>query len=127
MLGGRAADILLALIEADGAVVDKDTLLRRAWAGRTVEDGARHIKLGPQLANAAKAHTPPPSGTFATIADLDGMVIAGPPEVIIDEIRKYEALGADIFVFDLRARGAEWRACLEEIGTSVLPALRSVA
>ncbi|WP_178134125.1 winged helix-turn-helix domain-containing protein [Vineibacter terrae] len=45
VLGGRAADILLALIEADGAVVDKDALIRRAWAGRTVEDGNLPVQI----------------------------------------------------------------------------------
>jgi hypothetical protein len=52
------------------------------------------------------------------------MVIAGPPDAIADEVRKYERLGADEFVFDLRARSADWRACLDAIGTNVLPLLR---
>jgi TolB-like protein/predicted ATPase/class 3 adenylate cyclase/Flp pilus assembly protein TadD len=37
-LGGRAFDLLLALIEAPGAVVGKDELLRRVWPGRIVEE-----------------------------------------------------------------------------------------
>jgi predicted ATPase/DNA-binding winged helix-turn-helix (wHTH) protein len=37
-LGGRAFDLLLALIEAPGAVVGKDELLRRIWPGRIVEE-----------------------------------------------------------------------------------------
>jgi len=45
VLGGRAADILLALIEADGAVVDKDTLISRAWGGRRVEDGNLPVQI----------------------------------------------------------------------------------
>ncbi|TWS97302.1 winged helix-turn-helix domain-containing protein [Reyranella sp. CPCC 100927] len=45
VLGGRAADILLALIEADGAVVDKDTLISRAWGGRKVEDGNLPVQI----------------------------------------------------------------------------------
>ena len=38
-LGGRAFDILMALIEANGAVVSKDELLNRVWPGRIVEEG----------------------------------------------------------------------------------------
>ena len=38
-LGGRAFDVLLALIEANGAVVGKDELISRAWPGRIVEEG----------------------------------------------------------------------------------------
>src|SRR5215813_11895645 len=37
-LGGRAFDILVVLIEARGAVVSKDELMRRVWPGRIVED-----------------------------------------------------------------------------------------
>src|SRR5271169_4053547 len=35
-LGGRAFDLLLALLEAPGAVVGKDDLLSRIWPGRIV-------------------------------------------------------------------------------------------
>src|SRR5215475_13323640 len=37
-LGGRAFDLLLALIEAPGAMVGKDELLRRIWPGRIVAE-----------------------------------------------------------------------------------------
>ena len=37
-LGGRAFDVLMALIEARGAVVSKDALIERAWPGRIVEE-----------------------------------------------------------------------------------------
>ena len=37
-LGGRAFDILLALIEARGAVVSKNALMARVWPGRVVEE-----------------------------------------------------------------------------------------
>ena len=37
-LGGRAFDLLMALIETSGAVISKDELMRRVWAGRIVEE-----------------------------------------------------------------------------------------
>jgi DNA-binding winged helix-turn-helix (wHTH) protein len=37
-LGGRAFDVLMALIEASGAIVSKDELLSRAWQGRIVDE-----------------------------------------------------------------------------------------
>jgi predicted ATPase/DNA-binding winged helix-turn-helix (wHTH) protein len=37
-LGGRAFDVLIALIEARGAVLSKDALMERVWPGRIVED-----------------------------------------------------------------------------------------
>ena len=36
-LGGRAFDVLMALIEARGAVVRKDALMARVWPGRIIE------------------------------------------------------------------------------------------
>jgi predicted ATPase/DNA-binding winged helix-turn-helix (wHTH) protein len=37
-LGGRAFDVLMALIDASGAVVSKDSLMRRVWPDRVVEE-----------------------------------------------------------------------------------------
>src|SRR5437868_1689061 len=37
-LGGRAFDVLMALIEARGAVLTKDALMARVWPGRIVEE-----------------------------------------------------------------------------------------
>src|SRR5712672_3780416 len=37
-LGGRAFDVLLALIEAAGAPVSKDALMHRVWPDRIVEE-----------------------------------------------------------------------------------------
>jgi predicted ATPase/DNA-binding winged helix-turn-helix (wHTH) protein len=37
-LGGRAYDVLMALIEARGAVIGKDTLMARVWPDRVVEE-----------------------------------------------------------------------------------------
>src|SRR6516162_5278922 len=44
-LGGRAFDVLVALIEANGAVVGKDELIRRVWPGRIVEDNNLHAQI----------------------------------------------------------------------------------
>jgi DNA-binding winged helix-turn-helix (wHTH) protein len=37
-LGGRAFDLLLALIERRGEVLSKDELMRRVWPGLVVEE-----------------------------------------------------------------------------------------
>ena len=37
-LGGRAFDVLIALIEAHGAVVSKSALMARVWPDRIVEE-----------------------------------------------------------------------------------------
>ena len=38
-LGGRAYDVLMVLIEANGAVIGKNELMTRVWPGRIVEEG----------------------------------------------------------------------------------------
>ena len=45
-LGARAFDVLMALIEASGAVVDKNTLMNRVWPDRIVEDNSLSPNLG---------------------------------------------------------------------------------
>ena len=37
-LGGRAFDILMSLVEANGSVIGKDELIRRVWPGRIIEE-----------------------------------------------------------------------------------------
>jgi DNA-binding winged helix-turn-helix (wHTH) protein len=44
-LGGRAFDVLMALIEARGTVLGKDTLMARVWPNRVVEEKNLHAQL----------------------------------------------------------------------------------
>jgi predicted ATPase/DNA-binding winged helix-turn-helix (wHTH) protein len=44
-IGGRAFDLLLALIEAPGAVVSKQALVERVWPGRIVEENNLLIQM----------------------------------------------------------------------------------
>jgi predicted ATPase/DNA-binding winged helix-turn-helix (wHTH) protein len=44
-LGGRAFDVLMALVEAHGSVVSKDELLRRVWPGRIVEESGLLVQI----------------------------------------------------------------------------------
>jgi DNA-binding winged helix-turn-helix (wHTH) protein len=44
-LGGRAYDVLLALIEAHGAVISKESLIARVWAGRIVEENVLQVQI----------------------------------------------------------------------------------
>src|ERR1700719_2687275 len=43
-LGGRSFDVLMALIEASGAVVGKDALMDRVWPNR-VEENSLHVQI----------------------------------------------------------------------------------
>ena len=44
-LGGRAFDVLMALIEASGAVVSKDALIERVWPNRIVEENNLQVQI----------------------------------------------------------------------------------
>jgi predicted ATPase/DNA-binding winged helix-turn-helix (wHTH) protein len=44
-LGGRAFDVLMALIEARGAVVSKEMLMERVWPGRIVEENNLPVQI----------------------------------------------------------------------------------
>src|SRR5437016_11304291 len=44
-LGGRTFDVLMALIEEQGAVVGKDALIERVWPNRIVEESSLHVQI----------------------------------------------------------------------------------
>jgi predicted ATPase/DNA-binding winged helix-turn-helix (wHTH) protein len=44
-LGGRAFDVLMALIEASGVVVSKDTLMEQVWPNRIVEENSLQAQI----------------------------------------------------------------------------------
>src|ERR1700731_4192219 len=44
-LGGRPFDVLMALIEGQGAVVSKDALIGRVWPNRIVEESSLQVQI----------------------------------------------------------------------------------
>src|SRR5262249_3236727 len=44
-LGGPAFDLLVVLLEANGAAVSQDELMSRVWPGRIVEDNNLHAQI----------------------------------------------------------------------------------
>ena len=122
----RARMSLMRRLAADaGRSVPTAAIRSLVSPAATVSDAERMFDLQPLLAKAPKLYMRPESGSFASIRDLDGAVIAGPAEKIIEEVRLYEEEGAEHFVFDLRSRFADWDSLLRFIGEEVLPALRA--
>jgi hypothetical protein len=66
-------------------------------------------------ANKAKFAVKPPSGTFETVEDLEGQLIAGNPD---------EAVGVEHLVFDFRFKFDKWYEQIELLGSEVLPKLK---
>jgi predicted ATPase/DNA-binding winged helix-turn-helix (wHTH) protein len=44
-LGGRTFEVLMALVEGQGAVVSKDALIGRVWPKRIVEESSLHVQI----------------------------------------------------------------------------------
>ncbi len=44
-LGGRALDVLIALLDAGGRLVTKDQLLDRVWSGLEVEENNLQVQV----------------------------------------------------------------------------------
>lgn len=89
--------------------------------GKTVEEAMKHFDLPGMIAEmeTKKMAIPDPKD----IATWDGHVMAGPPDVLVSEVRKWQEAGVQHLVFDLRARFADWDEVLAVIGEEVIPAL----
>ena len=102
---------------------EADTLSTTRWLDRAL-DGLNIEGLLDWANERGKWWVKPPSGTFETAEDLEGSLIAGNPDEVVSEVRKFEAVGVDHLVFDLRLRFDRWFESIELLGTHVLPALR---
>jgi probable F420-dependent oxidoreductase len=91
---------------------------------RTREEALRYLNLDALLAETNARYTPPPSGAFQNADDLDGALFYGPAENIVEGVRRSQEAGVHHFVFDLRARFADFETCLQMLAEDVLPQLR---
>ncbi|HXV81424.1 MAG TPA: LLM class flavin-dependent oxidoreductase [Candidatus Binatia bacterium] len=89
------------------------------------ETALRHVNVKSLISEANKNSTwvKPRSGTFSTMEDIRGLILAGTPEEIVRETQAYHAAGADFTVFDLRFRSSDWYQQIDLLGKEVLPAL----
>lgn len=93
--------------------------------GRTREAALEKVNWQGMLKSAVKTDwVLPDSGAWEGPDDLEGALIAGPPDVIVAESRKYHEAGLEHLVYDLRFRFDDWDECLAILGEEVLPELR---
>jgi alkanesulfonate monooxygenase SsuD/methylene tetrahydromethanopterin reductase-like flavin-dependent oxidoreductase (luciferase family) len=94
---------------------------------RSREEALKDINVPGLLAwaNKAKFAVKPPSGTFETVDDLEGQLIAGNPDEAVEACRKFEAAGVEHLVFDFRFKFDKWFDQIELLGSEVLPKLRA--
>jgi probable F420-dependent oxidoreductase len=113
------------LAEETGKTVPLGGVIPYVVPARTESEAvARYVDLPRTIDEAQRLYMAPPSGRFETLDDLDGAVIAGPPDRIIEWVRAFQAEGAQHFVFDLRLRFADWDEVVHMLGEEVLPELR---
>lgn len=93
--------------------------------GKTLESAQQAFDLDALIMEARNRYKLADGGEISRIEDLDGAIIAGPPEHIAEEVRAYEDAGCDHFVFDLRLRFDDWLDVVTVIGEKVLPLLRA--
>ncbi len=102
-------------------VVPPTTIARteeEAWAGTSVEG------LLAWANERGKWWVKPPSGKFETAEDIEGSLIAGTPEQVIEQTKKFEEVGVEHLVFDLRLSYERWIDSIHLLGEEVLPHLR---
>jgi alkanesulfonate monooxygenase SsuD/methylene tetrahydromethanopterin reductase-like flavin-dependent oxidoreductase (luciferase family) len=92
----------------------------------TREEALREVNVEGLLtwANNAKYWVKPPSGRFETWEDLEGTLIAGTPDDVVEECLKFEAAGCEHLVFDFRFKFDRFYEQIQMLGEEVLPRLR---
>lgn len=93
--------------------------------GRTRTEALARVNWQGMLKSARNTWVTPASGVWEKPEDLEGALIAGPPEHIIEETIKYQDSGLDHIVYDLRFRFDEWLEGIHLLGEEVLPVLRA--
>jgi len=72
-------------------------------------------------ANAQKFWVKPPPGEFTKIEELEGSILAGDPDDIVQQVRRYQEHGCDLLILDLRMRFPDYLQQIEILAKEVLP------
>jgi len=91
---------------------------------KTREEALAKVPWEEMLRTAVKPGWPVPEGGWTKPEALDGALIFGPPETVIEATQRYHEAGLDHIVYDLRFRYNEWLDCIQLLGEEVLPQLR---
>ena len=108
--GGEKAERMLTIIQPL-VVVAEDR--KRAESLVPIQEVA-HSSAG------AKNWIKPESGEYRTIQDLEGLVVCGTPDDVVEQIMAFDELGIDEFIFDFRLQYEDYEEILELVGETVL-------
>lgn len=91
---------------------------KMAWEGTSLEGLLKWAN------ERGKWWVKPESGQFETASDIEGSLIAGDPDQVIEQVKRFEEVGVEHLVFDTRLSFNRWFPSIELLGTEVLPGLR---
>jgi len=74
-------------------------------------------------ANNARFWATPPSGSFVHVSDLEGVLVYGTADDVVEQCQRLERAGLDHLVFDFRMSFDRWEEQMEILGAEVLPRL----
>jgi alkanesulfonate monooxygenase SsuD/methylene tetrahydromethanopterin reductase-like flavin-dependent oxidoreductase (luciferase family) len=115
------------LAEQHGKPLPTRAVIPITSPGKTREEALAKVNWQGILDGAAKAGwVTPASGGWTGPDDLEGAVIAGDPDHIVEETVKYHEAGLQHMTYDFRFRFDDWYECIQLIGEDVLPKLRAM-
>ena len=108
-LGGRALDLLIALVERPGELVTKAELMARAWPDTNVEDANLRVQIAAIRralgGKAGAAYIAAASGRgYRFVAPLEPETVAGPPSARQLPTALTETIGREADIAGLSAR-----------------------
>ncbi len=120
---------LAELSEAAGRTPPTAAVIPPTSIEATREEALRDVNVDGLLAwaNKAKYWVKPNSGRFETWEDLEGTLIAGSPDDVVEECLKFEQAGCEHLVFDFRFKFDRFFEQIGLLGQEVLPRLRKEA
>jgi alkanesulfonate monooxygenase SsuD/methylene tetrahydromethanopterin reductase-like flavin-dependent oxidoreductase (luciferase family) len=119
-------DALRAQSEEAGRPMPTPAVIPPTSVEATREEALREVNVDGLLAwaNNAKYWVKPESGRFETWEDLEGTLIAGSPDDVVESCLKFEEAGCEHLVFDFRFKFDRFFEQIELLGQEVLPRLR---
>jgi len=124
----KRVESMKELSEKAGRSVPTVAVIPPTSIGATHEAAWKNLKIDGLLRWAnerGKWWVKPESGVFETAEDIQGSLIAGSPDEVIEEVGHFADSGVEHVVFDMRLSFDRWFEQVELLGDRVLPALRS--
>jgi len=111
------------LTEAEGKPMIMTGAVPITSIGDTTAEGLERVNVPGMLKNANNQRfwVRPESGEFTRAEELEGSILAGSPDDIVRDVRRYQEIGCDLLIFDLRMRFDDWIEQMTVLANEVVP------